>query len=766
MIGKELEKTFGRAVQDAKQRRHEYVTLEHILRALLDDPFGKDILDACGAKIDVMRVELDEYLDDAEQVPAGTEYEIDQTVAVVRVLQRAAVHVQSSGKREIDAGDILAALYREGESHALFVLKKQGVTRIDILDYISHGIPKEGSGRKPAPAGADDDEDAEGGRGRQPKGDPLENYCTNLVARAADGKLDPLIGRKEELQRTMHVLCRRRKNNPIFVGDAGVGKTAMAEGLAQMIQQGEVPDLLRTAEVYALDLGSLIAGTKFRGEFEQRLKAVIKAAAEKPNRILFIDEIHTIIGAGAVSGGTLDASNILKPALATGELRCMGSTTFEEFKNVFEKDRALARRFQKIEIKEPSVAETIEILSGLKKHYEQHHGVTYAPAAIETAAQLSSKYINDRFLPDKAIDVLDEAGAAARLQPVEVRKTTITSDAIEQVVASMARIPAQTVSTSDKDKLKTLDRDLKLVIYGQDPAIDALVSAIKMSRSGLASPQRPIGNFLFSGPTGVGKTELARQLAHTMGVELIRFDMSEYQEKHTVSRLIGAPPGYVGFDQGGLLTDSIIKHPHAVLLLDEIEKAHPDLYNILLQIMDHATLTDNNGRKADFRNVVLILTTNAGAYNMERGAIGFGGGPGTEDGKSAIEKTFPPEFRNRLDAWISFQHLSAPVIDQVVDKMVAELESQLIAKRVTIALTDAARKWLATHGYNRKFGARPMGRLIDKEIRRKLADEILFGVLEHGGNVEVDAVDDALTFKSTPRSADPAPARPDVATVS
>ncbi|MBN2359399.1 MAG: AAA family ATPase, partial [Deltaproteobacteria bacterium] len=528
MISKELEKTFGRAVADAKQRRHEYVTLEHILLALLDDPFGQDILQACGARVDVMRRELEEYLEGMESMAEGTEYEIDQTVAVVRVLQRAAVHVQSSGKREIDAGDILAALYREGESHALYLLKKQGVSRLDILDYISHGIAKEGFGRKAAPAGAADDEEEEGGRGRGEKRDPLEAYCSNLVARAADGKLDPLIGRQEELRRTMHVLCRRRKNNPIFVGDAGVGKTAMAEGLAQLIQKGEVPDLLKSAEVYALDLGSLIAGTKFRGEFEQRLKAVIKAAADKPNRILFIDEIHTIIGAGAVSGGTLDASNILKPALATGELRCMGSTTFEEFKNVFEKDRALARRFQKIEIKEPSVAETIEILAGLKKHYEQHHGVTYAPAAIETAAQLSSKYINDRFLPDKAIDVLDEAGAAARLQPAENRTATITPAAIEQVVASMARIPAQTVSTSDKDKLRTLDRDLKLVIYGQDPAIEALVSAIKMSRSGLASPQRPVGNFLFSGPTGVGKTELARQLALTMGVELIRFDMSEY----------------------------------------------------------------------------------------------------------------------------------------------------------------------------------------------------------------------------------------------
>ncbi|MFH1812032.1 MAG: ATP-dependent Clp protease ATP-binding subunit ClpA [Pseudomonadota bacterium] len=749
MISKELEQTFARAVRLAREQRHEYVTLEHLLLAMLSDARAVEVLRAVQADLDGLHDELEQHLEELDVVAGDQPYEVEQTLGVMRVLQRAAVHMQSAGKAEIDAGDILAAMYREPDAFAVYLLKKQGVSRLDVLEYISHGIAKGAPGRGTlAPAGGDDEE---GGRGAAT--DPLEAYCSNLVQRAADGKLDPLIGRQHELERAMHVLCRRRKNNPVFVGDPGVGKTAMAEGLALRIQRGEVPDILKQAEVFALDLGSLIAGTKFRGEFEQRLKAVIKACAEQPNRILFIDEIHTIIGAGAVSGGTLDASNILKPALATGDLRCMGSTTFEEYKNVFEKDRALARRFQKIEIKEPSVEETVQILHGLKTHYEQHHGVTYTTMAIRAAAELSHKYINDRFLPDKAIDVLDEAGAASRLQPEASRVTTIDTVEIETVVSSISRVPAHTVSTSDKEKLATLDRDLKLVIYGQDQAVESMVSAIKLSRSGLANPLKPVGSFLFSGPTGVGKTELARQLARVLGVELLRFDMSEYMEKHTVSRLIGAPPGYVGFDQGGLLTDSIIKHPHSVLILDEIEKAHPDLFNILLQIMDHATLTDNNGRRADFRNVVVIMTTNAGAFLMERGNIGFGAGVGSEDGKQAIERMFPPEFRNRLDAWVAFKHLEPEVINQVVDKLVAELEDQLTAKRVSLSLTDAGRAWLAKNGYNRKFGARPMGRLIDKEIRRRLADEILFGALQDGGSVEVGADDGGLVFHVEARGA-------------
>jgi len=746
MITKELQLTFGRAVHDARTRRHEFVGLEHVLRALLDDPFAAEILLACGVNLELTKEELDAFLDGLDKIPEDADVDVYQTVALTRVLQRAAIHVQSSGKKEIDAGDVLAAMFREPESHAVYLLKQEGITRLDILDYISHGVKKDVF---ETAVGFPDEED-EFGPGRGAPADPLAAFTQNLVALAAAGKLDPLIGRADEIQRCMHILCRRRKNNPVFVGEVGVGKTAMAEGLAQKIEKGEVPDLLQDAEIYALDLGSLIAGTKFRGEFEARLKAVIHAVREKPNGILFIDEIHTIIGAGQVSGGTLDASGILKPALATGEMRCMGSTTFEEFKRVFEKDRALARRFQRIEIKEPSVSDTIKILSGLKKYYQDHHQVTYTGPALQAAADLAHRYINDRFLPDKAIDVIDEAGAAARLKPPGRRPKTIRPKDIERVVSQMSQVPARTVSTSDKEKLQTLTGDLRLVIYGQDLAIDGLVSAIKLSRAGLSSPTRPVGCFLFSGPTGVGKTELARQLSLITGVELIRFDMSEYQEKHTVSRLIGAPPGYVGFDQGGLLTDAVTKHPHSVLLLDEIEKAHPDLYNILLQVMDHATLTDNNGRKADFRNVVVIMTTNAGAFLMERGSIGFGGEAAAEDGKEAIEKTFPPEFRNRLDGWIRFNHLSAGVVEQVVDKLVAELEDQLYARRVSISLGDGARKWLAKNGYNRRFGARPMARLIDLEIRRKLADEILFGKLQEGGMADVDAAGGKLVFSFEP----------------
>ncbi len=751
MISPELQKTFTRSIQYAKQHRHELICLEHLLLSMLDDAWGAEILLQCGADLIELRSELDAYLKNLEKVPEGNEFEIEQTMALTRVLQRAAVHVQSSGKKEIDAGDILAAMYREPDSHAVFLLEKQGITRLDILDALSHGTRKTGI----EPVGPGPHELA---RPEEPQGrveDPLEAFTTNLVESAAQGKLDPLVGRTRELERTMHVLCRRRKNNPVFVGEAGVGKTAMAEGLAIRIHARDVPQPLMDAEIFSLDLGSLIAGTKYRGEFEQRLKAVIKALGDKPNRILFIDEIHTIIGAGTVGTGTLDASNLLKPALSTGGLRCMGSTTFEDFKRIFEKDRALARRFQKIEIREPSVEETVKILHGLKKHYEDFHDVVYTASSLHTAADLSYKHINDRFLPDKAIDIIDEAGAAVRLQPAGRRQKTIRPKDVEKVVASIAQIPTRTVSVDDKEKLKTLVQDLKLVIYGQDEAVEGLVSAIKLSRAGLAAPQRPVGSFLFSGPTGVGKTELARQLARIMGVELIRFDMSEYMEKHTVSRLIGAPPGYVGFDQGGLLTDAVVKNPHAVLLLDEIEKAHPELYPILLQVMDHATLTDNNGRKADFRNVVLVMTTNAGAFLVERGSIGFGEtSSGGQQDKQAIERTFSPEFRNRLDAWIRFVHLSPQVIEQVVDKLVAELEDQLYAKRVSLVLTGRARKWLARHGYNRKFGARPMARLIDREIRRPLADEILFGRLTEGGTVTVDEKDDQIRFAFEGRKAD------------
>ena len=737
MIARELELVFNQAVHEARSRRHDMVTLEHLLFAMLSDDFSLAILRALNVDILLLRKDIGDYLNSMLKVPEDKEFELEQTMAVTRVLRRAAIHVQSSGKKEIDAGDILAAMYRENESHAVYSLSKQGVSRLDILEYISHGS----TGVNPAvPVGGDEEHEG----APKPSADPLEVFTTNLVQRAREGRIDPLIGREPELTRTLHVLCRRRKNNPIFVGESGVGKTALAEGLALAIANGDVPDLLKNAEICGLDMGSLIAGTKFRGEFEARLKAVIAAIVKKPDAILFIDEIHTIVGAGAVSGGTLDASNILKPALSNGELRCIGSATYKDFQGAFERDRALARRFQKIEVKEPTVEETFLILKGLKSQYENHHGVTFTPSALRAAAELSAKYITDRFLPDKAIDVIDEAGAAARLKG---NQKTIRPKDIEKVVSATARIPARTVSTSDKERLSTLDRDLKLVIYGQDPAIDTLTAAIRLSRAGLGAPERPVGCFLFSGPTGVGKTELARQLAKTMGVELIRFDMSEYMEKHTVSRLIGAPPGYVGFDQGGLLTDAVIKHPYAVLLLDEIEKAHPDVFNILLQVMDHATLTDNNGRKADFRNVVLIMTTNAGAFEQHATAIGFGGGSRSTDGREAVERMFSPEFRNRLDARVGFVRLSPEVVEQVVDKLVAELEDQLSDKKISLHLSDTARAWLANNGYDDKNGARPMGRLIDREIRRKLADEILFGDLQNGGTAAVEIQNNELTIK-------------------
>ncbi len=742
MISKELEKTFHRAVDEAGARRHELVCVEHILWAMLDDAIGREILTACAADIEELRNELLAYLSALNQVPEGIDLNVEQTVAVTRILRRAAIHVQSSGKSEIAAGDILAAMYREPESHAVYLLKQQDISRLDILDYISHGVSKTGDKSDDDvldPSFGDDTENAENKRKRS----PLEAYTIHLNAKAAAGKLDPLIGRDAEIRRTVHVLCRRRKNNPIYVGEPGVGKTAIAEGLALAIHEGDVPDVLQDAQVYALDMGALIAGTKFRGEFEQRLKAVLHEISSGTNNILFIDEIHTIIGAGATSGGTLDASNILKPALANGELRCIGSSTFNEYKGVFEKDRALARRFQKIDIREPTVPETVKILKGLKARYEEHHGVTYTLTALQAAAELAHKYINERFLPDKAIDVIDEAGAAVRVRPAHKRPKTIRPREIEQIVSTMARIPSQTVSTDDRDKLQTLERDLQLVIYGQDDAITSLVAAIKLSRSGLGAPNRPVGSFLFSGPTGVGKTELAKQLAKVMGVEFLRFDMSEYSEQHTVSRLIGAPPGYVGFDQGGLLTDSIIKNPHAVVVFDEIEKAHPQLFDLLLQVMDNAMLTDNNGRKADFRNVVVIMTTNAGAFMMEQDAIGFAGGTRSSAGKEAIERMFPPEFRNRLDAWIPFEKLTPEIIELVVDKFIAQLEEQLQQKRVSLTLSAQARTWLAENGYDKKFGARPMDRLIDRDIRRPIADEILFGTLKDGGTVHITLDTDA-----------------------
>jgi ATP-dependent Clp protease ATP-binding subunit ClpA len=742
-IAKDLQVAFSVAVQEALRRRHDLVSLEHVLFALTGDPKGVEILGHSGADVGELRGELEAYLEDMEEVPGGDEFELEQTVAVTRVLQRAAAHVHGSGKGEIDAGDVLAAMYQEDESVAVMLLQGQGVERVDVLNYISHGVSKAPQ-RKPS---GDEDSDEESGGGEEsasPGGDPLAAFTTDLVARAAAGGIDPLIGRTAELERTVQVLCRRRKNNPIFVGEAGVGKTAMAEGLALAIQRGEVPDVLAGAEIFALDMGAVIAGTKYRGEFEQRLKAVIEAVAAKDKGILFIDEIHTVVGAGSVSGGSMDASNLLKPALANGDIRCIGSTTYKEYQNALERDRALARRFQKIEIREPSVPETVSILKGLKGHYEQHHNVRYSDRALRLTAELSAKYMTDRHLPDKAVDVIDEAGAMVRLKPVTRRSDrprVVTARDVETLVAKMARIPPRSVSLSDRERLASLDGELRKVIFGQDPAVASLVAAIKLSRAGLGSTQRPVGSFLFSGPTGVGKTELARQLARVMGVELLRFDMSEYMEKHSVSRLIGAPPGYVGFDQAGLLTDAVLKNPHAVLMLDEIEKAHPDIFQILLQVMDHATLTDNNGRKADFRNVILIMTTNAGAAELARGAIGFAGSgrgaanPGAE--KEAVERTFAPEFRNRLDAWIPFSPLDAEVIRRVVDKLVGELHDQLAAKKVGLHLTPAARDWLAEHGYDDRNGARPMTRLIDREIRRRLADEILFGALQKGGDVKV-----------------------------
>src|SRR4051812_41184218 len=743
MIARQLQKSFEFALNEALKRRHEYVTLEHLLYALLHDRDVRECIRACGGDVDILRKQLDDFMNRTlEQLPDDAEVQPVLTAMLQRIVQYAQLHAQSSGQKEVDTMQMLAAIYQAERSQAVYLLRSQGMNKLDVLNYISHGIAKDGDGApKPAFIGADEEPSE--------VADPLKAYALSLNEKAKKGEIDPLIGRGPELERTIQILCRRRKNNPLFVGEPGVGKTAIAEGLALKIHKGETPEALKGTEVWSLDMGSVLAGTKYRGEFEQRLKSVISALLEKKEAILFIDEIHTIVGAGAVSGGTMDASNILKPAIASGKLRCIGSTTYAEYKASFERDRALARRFQKIEIGEPSVPETVEILKGLKSYYEEHHRVTFSDDALQLAAELSAKYMHDRHLPDKAIDVLDEAGSRARIvrTPEMTAPSVIGIDDVEYVVARMAKIPPRTVAISEKERLQGLDADLKRVIYGQDHAVDQVVNAIKISRSGLGHPEKPVGSFLFSGPTGVGKTELARQLAVSMGVEFIRFDMSEYMEPHTVSRLIGAPPGYVGFDQGGLLTDAITKTPYAVLVLDEIEKAHPNLFSILLQVMDHATLTDNNGKKADFRNVILIMTTNAGAREMSDSSMGFGNKSGEKGkGRGAIERTFTPEFRNRLDAWIAFEPLSFETTERVVDKFIDELRVQLRAKNVTLELTEPARAWLAKNGYDRAFGARPMARLIHSKIKEPLVDALLFGTLQDGGNVVVDAAADALTL--------------------
>lgn len=756
MITKELQETLNLAATEAVVRRHEMLTLEHLLYALLRDATGSDIIVKCGGNIEQLRSELEQFFDEEMVAVNGTgEHFPDQTDAFGRVVERAIMQARASAQDNVDAGNILVSIFEENHSHARFLLERQGITRLDLLNFISHGIAKTDNTFEPMLGDGTECEDEEEMENRRVR-DPLASFTSNLIERATAGAIDPLIGRQAELERTIQILCRRRKNNPLLIGDPGVGKTAIAEGLALKIQRGEVPEVLENTEVYALDLGALLAGTRYRGEFEQRLKAVIAALQKKKRVILFIDEIHTVVGAGAVSGGTMDASNLLKPVLASGGLRCIGSTTHCEYKASFERDRALARRFQTIEITQPNIEDTYLILLGLKSHYEEHHGVRFSDEALRAAAELAAKHINDRFLPDKAIDVIDEVGAATKLLPVAERPELITECEVEAVIARMARIPPRTVSKSDKDRLYQLESDLREVIYGQDHAVKQVVEAIKLSRAGLGQADKPIGSFLFSGPTGVGKTELAKQLARSLGIEFIRFDMSEYMERHAVSRLIGAPPGYVGFDQGGLLTDSIRRTPYAVLVLDEIEKAHPDIFNVLLQVMDHATLTDNNGNKADFRNVILIMTTNAGARDLSGTRLGFSaaesgglGGTGSR-ARGAIERAFSPEFRNRLDAWIAFDQLPFSVIERVVDKFIAELENQLKEKHVTIELTAAGRGWLARKGYDQQFGARPMARLIQSKVREPLAGEILFGRLEHGGQVTIDARNDelALTFEA------------------
>jgi ATP-dependent Clp protease ATP-binding subunit ClpA len=754
MIAQELEVSLHMAFVEARQKRHEFITVEHLLLALLDNPSAADVLRACAANIEELRREITSFIDQhTPTVPGDSEIDTQPTLGFQRVIQRAILHVQSSGKKEVNGANVLVAIFGEKDSHAVYFLQKQNISRLDVVNFISHGITK-----APAPAGKPEESVEHEGEAQQ-QSSALDNFTQNLNQLALTGKIDPLIGREKELERVIQTLCRRRKNNPLLVGEAGVGKTAIAEGLARRVIEGRVPEILSNATVYALDMGALLAGTKYRGDFEQRLKAVLKQLADNPHAILFIDEIHTLIGAGSASGGTLDASNLLKPALSSGTVKCIGATTYTEFRGVFEKDHALSRRFQKIDVNEPSVEETISILRGLKTRFEEHHGIKYSAAAITNAAELSAKYITDRHLPDKAIDVIDEAGAAQRILPKSKQKKMIGKQEIEEIVAKIARIPPQHVSADDRSALKNLDRDLKSVVFGQDVAIEALAKAIKMSRSGLGNPQKPIGSFLFSGPTGVGKTEVARQLAYCMGIELIRFDMSEYMERHAVSRLIGAPPGYVGFDQGGLLTEAVTKKPHAVLLLDEIEKAHPDIFNILLQVMDHGTLTDNNGRKADFRNVVIIMTTNAGAEALQKTTIGFTASKQAGDEMADIKRLFTPEFRNRLDAIISFKALDGEIILRVVDKFLMQLEAQLHEKKVEAIFTDALRAWLAEKGFDPLMGARPMARLIQDTIRAALADELLFGKLLHGGRVTIDLDEHEkvkLTFESA-ESVAPAP---------
>ena len=747
MLSNELEFCLNEAFRRAREQRHEFMTVEHLLLALMDVPAAIEILKACGANLTSLRNELVEFIDETTpRLEDNDEQDVQPTLGFQRVLQRAVFHVQSSGRKEVTAANVLVAIFGEKQSHAVYLLGLQDVSRLDVVNFISHGLTRTAEESEEKVEGAAEGNEPE----KEGEGDPLEKYANNLNRLAEAGGVDPLIGREMEIERTVEILCRRRKNNPLYVGEAGVGKTALAEGLALMIVEGRVPDVLNDAVIYALDMGTLVAGTKYRGDFEKRLKAVLAALRKNPGAILFIDEIHTVIGAGAASGGVMDASNLIKPVLANGQLRCIGSTTYQEYRGIFEKDHALARRFQKIDVPEPTVPETVEILKGLQSRFEEHHGIKYAEEAVAAAADLSARHINDRQLPDKAIDVIDEAGASLRLQSPDPHNAVVDVDLIEKIVAKMARIPPKSVSASDKDLLKNLERNLKLVIYGQDPAVETLSSAIKMARSGLRDESKPVGSFLFAGPTGVGKTEVTRQLAMALGIELVRFDMSEYMERHTVSRLIGAPPGYVGYDQGGLLTEAVTKSPHCVLLLDEIEKAHPEVFNLLLQVMDHGTLTDNNGRKADFRNVIIVMTTNAGAQEMSRSSIGFTEQDHRTDGIEAIRRMFSPEFRNRLDGIIEFSALDPKNISRVVDKLVVELEAQLQDKLVTLELDDDAREWIAAKGYDPTMGARPMARIIQEHVKRPLAEELLFGSLVAGGHIRVrlDAEGDRLVLET------------------